>query len=280
MTEAELVARHYTQDACFEFESIRLTELCPVEFAVTKRQLGRWIPRGAHVAEIGVGVGHYSEHLASRGCRIYLVDVAQRLLDAAIARLREAGLTAQLTGAERRSATDLQSLPSAAFDAVLMLGPLYHLRRPPERERAVGEAARLLKPAGLLFAAGINRLSYLRDHFRQWPHEVVKRRAFHEQYLREGNLDPDHAPPIGFAHLTTPKEFRSTFAGRFEELALVGVESFTTPWQEILHKLTAEEAEEWLDLVERTGVSTEGLGVSDHFLFVGRKAQPEFLPLP
>ncbi len=105
-----------------------------------------------------------------------------------------------------------------------MLGPLYNLRTIEARRQAVAEAARVLKPGGMLFAAGINRLSYLRDFLRLFPHTVGERKAFHEQYLRDGNLDPDHAPPIGFAHLSTYAEFRELFADRFDEVALVGVE--------------------------------------------------------
>ena len=54
MTDPERVAEHYSQ-AAFEFETRRLPEFCPVEFAMTKRMLDRWIPNGTHVAEIGVG---------------------------------------------------------------------------------------------------------------------------------------------------------------------------------------------------------------------------------
>jgi hypothetical protein len=120
----------------------------------------------------------------------------------------------------------------------------------------VAEAARILKPGGVLFAAGINRLSYLRD----------------------GNLDPEHAPPIGFAHLSPYAEFRDLLADEYEELALTGVESFSTSWQSSLNDLPPAEAEGWLDLIERTGQTAEGLGVSDHFLYVGRKAAAGLKP--
>ena len=150
-----------------------------------------------------------------------------------------------------------------------MLGPLYHLCDPEARRQAVSEAARILKPGGLLFAAGINRLSYLCELLRESPHLAVERRAFHEQFLRDGNLDPEHAPPIGFAHLSTCAEFRALFASRFEELALVGVESFSTVWQTSLNDLPPAETEAWLDLIERTGQTAEGLGQSDHFLYAG-----------
>jgi len=40
---------------------------------------------------------------------------------------------------------------------------------------------------------------------------------------------------------------------------LVGVESFTAAWQSALNGLPAEQAEAWLDLVEQTGTTPEGL---------------------
>jgi SAM-dependent methyltransferase len=223
------------------------------------------------VAEVGVGGGQYAELLAGQGCCVHLADVSPKLLDATQERLRRAGWQDRLLGVSRASATDLGGLPTGAFDAVLLLGPLYHLLQPEERHQAVQEATRLLKPHGWLFAAGINRLTYWRDLFRGSPQEVVPRRAFHEGYLRDGNLDPTHAPPIGYAHLTTVAGFRELFIVGFEEVALLGVEAFTGPWQQILAGLPADAAEAWLDLIERAAATPEGLGTADHFLYVGTK---------
>lgn len=271
LTEHEEQVGRYYDEAIFEAESVRLPTQFPVEFAITTRHLRRWIPDGATVAEVGVGGGHYSEHLAKRGCFLHLVDVSQRLLDAACAKLREAGLQGQVIGASHASATKLECLGSGAFDAVLSLGPLYHLCTIEERRRAVEAAARVLKPGGLLLAAGINRLAYLRDLFRESPRQVLFRREFCEQYLQDGNLNPSVAPPIGFAHLTTAEEFRRLFADEFEELSLVGVESFTGPWQSQMVDLSPAEMEAWLDLVEQTASTTEALGLSDHFLYIGNR---------
>jgi SAM-dependent methyltransferase len=276
-TNAESVARYY-DTAIFEAELARLARDCPVERQITLRWLERLAPANAEVAEIGVGGGIYSEYLARKGCRLRLVDVSARLLDAAAARLRGAGLAESIAGVHRESATRLSSLAAGTFDTVLMLGPLYHLCALEARRQAVAEAARILKPGGMLFAAGINRLSYLRDFFRLFPHVVLERKTFHEQYLRDGNLDPEHAPPIGFAHLSPYAEFRALFADEFEELALTGVESFSTSWQGALNDLPPAEAEAWLDLIERTGQTAEGLGVSDHFLYVGRKTAAGLKP--
>jgi hypothetical protein len=57
----------------------------------------------------------------------------------------------------------------------------------------------------------------------------------------------------------------------FEELALVGTESFTAPWQDEWKSKSPADIARWLDIVEATGTTVEGLAYSDHFLFIGRR---------
>jgi len=268
--EESSVARHYNE-RFFDEELSRLPKECPLELAVTQRWLRRLAKTGDVVVEIGVGGAHYTESLARLGCRLHLVDVSERLLDAAVEKLRRAGLEDCIAGRYHASGARLQGLAFESVDLVLLMGPLYHLRSIAERQQSVRESARVLKRGGALFASGINRLSYLRDLFRMNPTLVSQRVAFHQQYLRDGHLDPEHAPPIGYAHLTTATEFDTLFQGKFEQVAFLGVESFTTPWQKTFSGLPAAVSELWLDLVEETGQTPEGLGQSDHFLFVGRK---------
>jgi len=265
----ERVAEHYN-DTGFDFESVRLSQHFPIEFAITSRYLNRWIPNGAIVADIGVGVGHYTELLASRGCCIYLVDISQRLLDATYTRLQALGLHEKVLGMHCASATQLDFL-NIELDAVLLLGPLYHLCSLGDRQQAVREAAKVLKPEGLLFAAGINRLTYFRELFHTTPQLVLSRGKFHQQLLQDGNVDPSHAPPLGYGHLTTSEEFRQLFLSQFREIALIGVESFASPWQDSFNNLAPGAAAAWLDLIETTGTTAEGLGMTDHFLYIGRK---------
>ena len=283
--DAAEVARHY--DGCVQAETARLEKFSPVEYAITLRYLARSIPEHSDVAEVGVGAGHYSEFLARRGCRLQLVDVSEGLLCAAKERLTTGGLAARIAGIHHASATALP-LADASLDAILLLGPLYHLRDRREREQAVAEAARVLRPGGTVAAAGVNRIAFLRDMFRSpdaftetfFGEEFASAgRAFGRslpegrfiaQFLATGNLDRQHAPPIGNAHFTTVAEFRELMTRKFEELALAGVESFTAPWQDLFLSKPAGERGGWLDIAEATGTTAEGLAYSDHFLFLGR----------
>jgi 2-polyprenyl-3-methyl-5-hydroxy-6-metoxy-1,4-benzoquinol methylase len=273
LSEREEDVGRYYDEVIFDAEVTRLKKVFPVEYAITARLLRRWIRDATTVIEIGVGGGLYSEMLARRGHQLCLVDVSAKLLDAAVERLRACGLEEQIVRVERASATNLDCFQDGAFGAVVMLGPLYHLLTPDERGRAVGEAERVLKPSGILFASGINRLAYLRDLFRESPGKILAIRDFIAQFLRDGNLNPEMAPPIGHAHLTTVDEFRGLFADAFTEVAMVGVEAFSSPWQVNLNELSEAQAEAWLDLIERAEtIMPDALGMADHFLYVGEKS--------
>ena len=284
--DAAAVGEHY--DRHEDAERARLEQFCPVEYLITQRYLNRYVPERCRVAEIGVGVGHYSELLARRGCRLDLVDVSGRLLEAAQERLSAAGLAGQVASVNQASATDLP-LTDASADAMLLLGPLYHLRELRERQKVVEEARRVLKPGGVVAAAGINRMTFLRDMFRspdsfsakffgadfanaaQSSRPDLDPERFIEQFIATGTLDPRHAPPIGYAHLTTIAEFRELLTAGFEEIVLLGTESFTSAWQDEWKSKSAADMAGWLDIVEATGKMTEGMAYSDHFLFVGRR---------
>ena len=265
------VARHYNSDVTFDYEAIRLTEYAPIEFGLTKRYLDKIIPDRAVVADIGVGTGHYAELLAKKDCTLYLIDLSQRLLEATRTRLQKCNCDRQIIATYNISATDLEPLPPATCDAVLLLGPLYHLCSVEERQRAVAEAIRILKPNGIIFAAGINRLAYFREQFRSHCQQVLPRQNFYQQFLENGNADPVNIPPLGYAHLTTSEEFLQLFAASFEQITFIGVESFTAPFPTAGNNLSDSELEAWIDLVEATGTTVEGLGMSDHFLYIGQR---------
>ena len=251
-------------------EMVRLEKYAPVEYAITKRYLLRYIPEGATVADVGVGVGHYSELLASRGSKVHLVDVASGLLVAAQERLMKAGLGRQILSITNASATDLSFIPDESCGAVLMLGPFYNLSLPEERREAANEAWRILRKGGFLFAAGINRMTMLDWMYSDGPESILEEREWLVPYMETGDMPTHEAGVPSIWHLTTIAEFRSDFTC-FQEIELIGVESFAQGHEENLLKLSPEQANAWLDLIEETGRMPEGLGITGHFLYIGQK---------
>lgn len=124
-----------------------------LEFArTTEIILRRLPPAPALVADVGGGPGRYALWLAGLGYRVEHRD----LVPLHVRQLSEdaSGLTGLRTAVG--DARDLD-LADASVDAVLLLGPLYHLRRRPDRVRALAEARRVIRPGGPVFAAAISR---------------------------------------------------------------------------------------------------------------------------
>jgi SAM-dependent methyltransferase len=124
-----------------------------LEFIRTTELILRFLPGApALVADIGGGPGRYALWLAGLGYRVEHRDlmplhVEQLAADAdGMAGLRTA------VG----DARDLD-LADTSVDTVLLLGPLYHLRRRADRLRALREARRVVRPGGPVFAAAISR---------------------------------------------------------------------------------------------------------------------------
>ncbi len=266
------VGEHYDGPAR-EFELARLEQQSPVERAMMERYLSRFVPPGSVVADIGVGAGHYDELLARRACSLYLADVSGGLLDAARARLERQGLSGCVLDARVASATDLSHLADGSCDAVLMLGPLYHLLTLGERRQAVREARRVLRPGGVLLAAACNRLVGLASGYFLDPETCLELREVYRRFLDDGITDPELAPTIGHAHFTTVAEFQTLFADDFEQLLLAGIESLTSTRQDLFLALSGELQQAWLDFVEAAAPRPEGIAMSEHFLFVGRPRQ-------
>jgi SAM-dependent methyltransferase len=119
--------------------------------------LDRFVPASGRVLDVGGGPGAHAAHLASRGDRVTLVDPVPRHVTRARARAREPGGApfAVCLG----EATSLRVAPGGA-DAVLLMGPLYHLVERAERLAALAEARRALRPGGRLVAEVIGRYTW------------------------------------------------------------------------------------------------------------------------
>ncbi len=103
------------------------------------------------------------------------------------------------------------------------------------------------------------------------PEGAAERVAFYEGVLRDGNFPPlaEDMPPT--FHMTTIEKFRTELSAVFTPLMLVGVESFASSFQEAFLHLSDADARTWLDVIEQTGRTPEGLGYTDHYLYIGRR---------
>jgi ubiquinone/menaquinone biosynthesis C-methylase UbiE len=229
-------------------------------------------PAPATVLDVGGAAGAYAGWLAEMGYEVHLVDAVPRLVDEA--RARSASLSRPIASCEVGDARSLIQ-PDASVDVVLLLGPLYHLTISSDRARALAEAARVLRPGGVLFAAAISRWASILDAL---VYDLFADPFFEGQVEREVS-DGQHRNPeqhAGFfttAYFHRPEELREevTAAG-FQMVALCGIEGPA--------RMLADFDERWSDPRRRGDMLRVArllesepalLGLSPHLLAVARK---------
>ncbi len=122
----------------------------PTRLAYVRGALARaGAAAGGRILDVGCGGGFLSNPLAGDGWRVKGVDRSATSLDAARARV-PAGAEAEYAVGDALALDEAD----ASYDAVLMMDLLEHLDEP---ARAVAEAARALKPGGVLIFHTFNR---------------------------------------------------------------------------------------------------------------------------
>jgi len=157
-----VVRDYYAQFGPREWERLTSIGEGPIEFAVTCHWIDRYLPRGARVLDVGGGPGRYTLWLAERGHRVVLADLSPDLLALARDKIGESASSERVEEVVEVDARDLSRWPDSSFDAVLSLGPFYHLPEPKDRQLAAAEMRRVLKPRGHAYVALMPRYALLR----------------------------------------------------------------------------------------------------------------------
>jgi SAM-dependent methyltransferase len=238
-----------------------------VERARTEEVLARWLPPPpARILDVGGGPGTYVAWLAAQGHEVHLVDPVPLHVEQA----REAGArTARVGDARSLDERDL------AFDAVLVLGPLYHITDRPGRVRALAEARRVARDGGVVAAAAISRFASLFDGLFTGALDDPAFRSIVEGDLASGQ----HRNPTG-----RPEWFTTAFFHRPDELlaevADAGLRLVELAGLEGPAWLLGDVDERWADPERRErllsaarAVESEPalLGLSAHLLAVARR---------
>lgn len=306
-TSTESVSKLYGRIA--DLESQRLAEH-PMEREITLRAIRKGLGSisGQRIADIGGGPGKIAFALADDGFEVDLVDLSPDLIQLAQAEQdgrKSSGIRPILRSIAVGNALDKSDLPEGSYDAVLLLGPLYHLLEESERVSAVTNALQLAKPdGGLVFVAFINIEAHLRDVAMRNPGKIVDLKEFYAKYvcfqieeealtnticlltrfnyqLIDGRYEKSE-PGLGKtaqSFHTRPDDIREFFASQFaDSLELLELRStegiLGGGLDSTLAKSSDEIVQVWADLMF-DGFSTKErhLGCADHLLATLRKKQ-------
>jgi ubiquinone/menaquinone biosynthesis C-methylase UbiE len=230
-------------------------------------------PPPATVLDVGGGAGIYACWLAARGYQVHLIDPVPKHVEqarAASASQPEHPLASAEVG-------DARHLPQAdsSVDAVLLLGPLYHLVEREDRLGCLREARRVLRPGGLLWGAAISRFASLLDSLSHGFFDDPDFAPILARDLEDGQHRNITANPLYFtdAFLHKPGQLSRDFlAAGFQLVELVAIEGpgwlardFDRLWRDPIQR------ERLLAIVRKIEREPSVLGATSHIMAIGKK---------
>ena len=165
MDDVSDIAAYYNSDP--ERENYRL-EQNQLEYDLTWRYLDQYLPPQGAILEVGAATGRYTLELAKRGYTLAAVDLSAALIEKCRKNLVDEELErrVRLVVADAR---DLGKVAEKGFDAVLLMGPLYHLIAEADRKAALKEAYERLRSGGIIFSSFLSRFGIMGDLLKNVP---------------------------------------------------------------------------------------------------------------
>ncbi|MEE9606670.1 MAG: methyltransferase domain-containing protein [Myxococcota bacterium] len=175
------------------------------------------VPAGARGLDVGCGQGWYAVAMAKRGYEISACDRSRAQVGQALRFVRDSGVSARIAVADSRA------LPYAdgSFDFAYGVNVFHHISGAAQRERALAEIARVLKPGASFFLQEINTENPLFAFYMSYLFPLLRNiDVGTEEYLKpsalpavEGARWADDKVYLTFLPDFTPAPLLELFAG-------------------------------------------------------------------
>ena len=242
-----------------------------IEFIRTQDIIQRYLRAApAVVLDVGGAAGRYSCWLAQMGYEVHLVDPVP-LHVAQASKASDAQPESPIISCTVGDARQLEFEDGVA-DAVLLLGPLYHLLDVAARHQALLEAYRVLKSGGVLFAVGISKFASTIDGLDSGYFQDPVFRDIMRQDLATGQ----HRNPTDnsayfmdtFFHHPAELQAEVTKAG-FGEVELLAVEGISYMMQDFDANWQLDDSREFLlEIISEIEKEPSLIGASPHIMCV------------
>lgn len=232
------------------------------EFLSTMKYIEKYLTPGAKIIEIGAGTGRYSVTLAEMGYDVTAVELVPHNIEIMKKKVKANHNIKIFEG----NACDMSVFESDTYDIVLLLGPMYHLFTDEDKHKALGEAIRLAKTDGVIYASYCNNDTSIYKFF--FKNIVLD---YLEKGLIKDNYHTVSAPEEIFELYRKTDIDRLMKSHNVTRLHFVGVDMLSYICDDRLDLLSNREFEEYMKFLSNLCEREDCVGLSIHMLDVFKK---------
>jgi len=229
-----------------------------IEFYTTVAHIEKHLKPDMKILDIGAGTGAYSLYLAEKGYDVTAVELVKKHVDIIKSKVTDKMKIKVHEG----NALDLSMVKNESFDIILCFGPLYHLADYKDRQQVIHEIKTLSHKDTTVFYAFISNDMVIATETMCYNPDFFKGSSYNKETFTLKNQ------PFVFHKV---EDCRSLLTScDINILHEIGADGLSELCAEKINKMDDETYESWFKYHLYCSEKPEFLGMSNHYLFVGK----------
>ena len=265
----EQVRDFYNQH--YQEEDLRLNYHA-FEVPITLYYIKKYLKPGSKILDLACGTGHYAERFIKEGYLVALNDLSDQNIQLVRERFSDVD---QVLAIDQSAAIDTELWDLAKWDAVMMLGPLYHYYDVSRRKKLLNKANEKLKIGGLIYSAFMSRTGGLIFGMKHNPEGIFSQngsKQLWEEGIGKHFVEDTDTFKNAHVYFSDPAEIYPLIKSTgFRQQHLVGIEGIFGERFDDYHRMDPSQKVAWLEFVQKHAEEPAMIYNSKHLLSVASK---------
>ncbi|MFW5721302.1 MAG: class I SAM-dependent methyltransferase [Bacteroidota bacterium] len=260
------VKEYYNTHAYFEDKRLDENEF---EIPITLKYIEKYVKPGAKILDIACGTGNYAEILIKKGYVLGLNDLSENNIKLTRQKIKDHPNVIHISVSNALESTLWEK---ENWDAILILGPLYHLTEKKNRLKLLEMAKKNVKKHGYIYSAFMSRSAAMLYGLKKNPEGIQEKQGVFS--LWETGTDENFVEGTEWftnAYFSFPEEINPiiTDAG-LKPLHLVGIEGIFGENMQLYKNLAPSIKKKWFSFISNHCEEKHMINYSKHYLSVSK----------
>ncbi|MFO7842898.1 MAG: class I SAM-dependent methyltransferase [Bacteroidales bacterium] len=262
------VKEYYNTHSFFEDKRLDENEF---EIPLTLKYIERYVKPGSKILDIACGTGNYAEKLLKKGYVLGLNDLSEQNMKLTRQKIKNNSNVIHLSVSDALNADIWEK---ETWDAILILGPLYHLTEKKNRLKMLQIAKKHVKKNGYIYSAFMSRTAAMLYGLKKNPEGIQEKQG--AVSLWKTGADKNFVEGTEWftnAYFSFPEEINPLISeAGLKPLHLIGIEGVFGENMQLYKNLTPIIKKKWFNFISHHCEDKHMLNYSKHYLSVSKNS--------